>query len=224
MCTSPIRQISDNLTFQFLPVCSTSASTSTMCDLHEQLDGCSSYQHLQVEQYCLMESSQKYSFMKEMKSSGFPFPTALVTYTHGNNIGNLNFMWKVQSNDESAFSDSQAVIEQLKQWTPTYHTRAMRKRMLQEFGRLTSSVAPAVMRLIYRSLTGMHFRWDWLVVFSVPVGAVCTGLLCMMAWVWVYCIVWVCVCVCVYIRVWVCVCECVRVLLKLFLLSSYHGF
>ena len=60
MYTSPIRQISDNLTFQFLPVCCTSASTSTTCDLHEQLNGCSNYHYLQVEQYCPMAEIQSH--------------------------------------------------------------------------------------------------------------------------------------------------------------------
>ena len=98
----------------------------------------------------------KYNLMKAMKSNGFPFPTALVTYAHGNNVGNLNFLWKIQGDEESAFSDSQRVVEQLKQHIPTYHTRAMRKEAFHQFGRLTSSVKPAAMRAIYRSLTGMH--------------------------------------------------------------------
>ena len=69
-------------------------------------------------------------------------------------MGNLNFVWKVPSTDQSSFSDSQRVIEQIKKNIPTYHTRAMRKDMFQRFGLLTASVKPATMRFIYRSLTG----------------------------------------------------------------------
>ena len=72
----------------------------------------------------------KYKFMKATKSNEIPFPTALVTYTHGNNVGHLNFLWKIQGDEESAFSDSQRVVEQLKQNIPTLYiplTIAMRK-------------------------------------------------------------------------------------------------
>ena len=103
-------------------------------------------EYLQVEQYCPTQSMLKYRLIKAKKSNGFPFPTALVTYTHGNYVGNLNFLWKIQGDHESAFSDSQRVVEQLKQYIPTYHTRAMRREAFHQFGRLTSSVKPAVMR------------------------------------------------------------------------------
>ena len=89
--TSPVRQLSDSLTFQFLPVCSANTSSSLTSELCERLNECSDYEYLQVEQYCPTQSMLKYNLMKAMKSNGFPFPTALVTYTHGNNVGNLNF-------------------------------------------------------------------------------------------------------------------------------------
>ena len=57
-------------------------------------------------------------------------PTALMTYTHGNSVGNLCFVWKVNSSDESSFSDCQSVIERVKESIPTYHTRAMRREMI----------------------------------------------------------------------------------------------
>ena len=73
---------------------------------------------------------------------------------HGNNLGNLNFVWKVSSNGEAAFSDSQPVIESVKEKIPIFHTREMKKQMFQKFGRLMSNMQPAVMRHIYRSFTG----------------------------------------------------------------------
>ena len=56
-------------------------------------------------------------------------------------MGNLSFVWKVHATDESdsAFSNSQSVIESVKQSIPVFHTRAMRRNMLQKFGRLTST-------------------------------------------------------------------------------------
>lgn len=81
----------------------------------------------------LADCRSKYTFVQTMKTVGFPFPTALLSYTHGNNVGNLNFVWKVNSADESSFSDSQRVIEMVKKNIPVYHTRAMRKEMFQVF-------------------------------------------------------------------------------------------
>ena len=127
---------------------------STLSDLYDQLNASGDHEFHHVEKYCPIDPSLKYSLMKTIKSNGFPFSTALLTYMHGNNVGNLSFLWKVHSNDESAFSHSQSVIEHVKEYIPTYHTRTMRKEMFQRFGRLTSSVKPAVMRFIYRSLTG----------------------------------------------------------------------
>ena len=94
--TSPVQQLSDSLTFQFLPLCSANTSSSLTSELCERLNECSAYEYLQVEQYCPTQSMMKYKLMKAMKSNGIPFPTDLVTYTHGNKFENLNFLWKIQ--------------------------------------------------------------------------------------------------------------------------------
>ena len=52
----------------------------------------------------------QYNFIQSMKI-GFPFPTVLLSYSHGNNVGGLHFIWKVAKADESSFSESQRVIE-----------------------------------------------------------------------------------------------------------------
>ena len=90
-----------------------------------------------------------------MKRVGITFPTALLTYTHGNNVGSLHFVWRVETFGDGAFSDSQPVIESIKKDIPVYHTRLMRKKMFKVFGRLTSSLKPAFARYIYRVFTGM---------------------------------------------------------------------
>ena len=87
--------------------------------------------------------------------AGLPFKTILFTYKHGNNIGNLNFIWKVT---EDSLTSSQRVIEQLKPQLPVYHTRFMRKSMFQRFGRLIPNMKPAVMRYIYKELTGNYLN------------------------------------------------------------------
>ena len=40
----------------------------------------------------IVESREKYNLIKNVKSNGFPFPTALLPYSHGNDAGNLHFI------------------------------------------------------------------------------------------------------------------------------------
>jgi hypothetical protein len=49
-------------------------------------------------------------------------------YSHGNNVGNVHFLWKVTGSSHSEdISQSQPTIEKAKEETPVYHTRAMRR-------------------------------------------------------------------------------------------------
>ena len=59
----------------------------------------------------------------------------MLTYSHGNNIGNLHFLWKVSDTDD-AMSNSQQTIEKAKEEIPIYHTRAMRRALFEKFGRV----------------------------------------------------------------------------------------
>ena len=104
MNPSPVRQIADNITFQFLPRCLIGGS-SQLKDLSDKLVASDVFEYIAIESedYCPTESHEKYNFIKAMKTQGFPFFTALMTYTHGKNVGKLNFVWKVNSIDESSF-------------------------------------------------------------------------------------------------------------------------
>ena len=118
---TPVRQVSKNVSFQFLPQCS--SLQPILNELSVKLQECTDYEYLAVEDFSPNGSSSKYNYTHCMKNHGFPFPAVLVTYTHGNNLGNLNFVWKVHSCDESAFSASQSVILKLQGKIPMFHTR-----------------------------------------------------------------------------------------------------
>ena len=151
---SPVREISDHVSFQFLPANRLTPVPAKLKDLHMNLEQLPELEYVSIEQFSPTNSKERYQYLQALKSSGFPFPSALLTYAHGNNVGNLNFIWRVQSTSEESYSDCQSVIEKVKKNIPTYHTRAMRKELFTLFGRLTSSVKPAVIRHIYRSITG----------------------------------------------------------------------
>lgn len=123
-------------------------------ELTMKLQASADYEYLSVEEFAPVNSSSKYKYTQCMKNHGFPVPTALVTYTHGNNLGNLNFIWKVPFCDESGFSASQSVILKLQENIPTFHTRAMKKQMFERFDHLMPGVKPAILRHVYKALTG----------------------------------------------------------------------
>ena len=75
----------------------------------------------------------------------------LLTYSHGNNVGNLHFLWKVSGSSED-LSLSQCAIEKAKEEIPVYHTRAMRRALFGKFGRVAPTMKPAVLRALYREL------------------------------------------------------------------------
>ena len=99
---------------------------------------------------------ERYEYIQSLERSGLPFPVMLLTYSSGNNTGNLHFIWKVpvENTAEECFQSSLAAIEQVKLLLPQFHTRAMRQAMFEKFGRVSPGVKPAVLRLFYKDLTG----------------------------------------------------------------------
>lgn len=83
-------------------------------------------------------------------------PVMLLTYSSGNNVGNLHFVWKLLPNKpmEETFQESVRAIETIKPLLLQYHTRAMHRAMFDKFGRVSQNVKPAILRFFYRDLTG----------------------------------------------------------------------
>ena len=120
----PIRDVGDHLTFMFLPVVSNNAFIAFQT-LEQALQAKEPYQSIQIVDYAPHESSKKYEYIKKLKMCGLPFPCAILTYSHGNNIGNLNFIWRVGGKEDSDFARSQSEIEHVKHMLPVFKTRAM---------------------------------------------------------------------------------------------------
>jgi hypothetical protein len=90
----PIREVGDHLTFMFLPVASDIAF-SAFQRLEQALQAKEYYQSVQIADFAPDEASKRYNYTKRLKTRGLPFPTAMLTYSHGNNVGNVSFIWKV---------------------------------------------------------------------------------------------------------------------------------
>ena len=110
-----------------------------------------------MEDVCPSDPRRKYEYLQMLKSSGLALNAAMLTYMHGNNMGNTHFAWKVPEQGPDSFSQSQRTIEAVREQIPTFHTRAMRRSLLQKYGRVAPNIKPAVMRSLYRELTGDSF-------------------------------------------------------------------
>ena len=113
------------------------------------------FEFVSVESGCPQDARKKYEYLSLLKR-GLSVHTAKLTYSHGNSVGNLNFIWKIPSanSDENILSQSQHVIEICKQKIPSFHTRLMRQTLYSKYGRVTHTMKKSVMRSFYRELSG----------------------------------------------------------------------
>ena len=153
--TIPMRQISDSMSVKYIepgrgvPI---GRLENVIACLHEREDG----EFVVLNELMPSQPRQRYEFIQCLERNGISVPIMLLTYSSGNNAGNLHFVWKLAANKpmEETFQDSVRVIERVKPLLPQYHTRAMRRAMFDKFGRVSPNIKPAVLRFFYRDLTG----------------------------------------------------------------------
>ena len=107
------------------------------------------YPFINLDEYSPVDAKKRYLFIKEVKN-GAQVPTILLTYSPGNNVGNSHFIWHKTLSTAS----SQRVIEEIKTKLPIFHSRLMKREVINKFGKVSSSVKPAVLRYFYHDLTG----------------------------------------------------------------------
>ena len=98
---------------------------------------------------------KKHRAVSSLVTSGLKFPSVLLVYSPGSNIGNLHFLWRVPVDTQlrNVFESSQSVIESVESCIPQYHTRAMRKEMYNKFGRISPQTKPLALRWFYKEVT-----------------------------------------------------------------------
>ena len=148
----PPRNVSDNLVFQFLPCID--SSHHILDRLSSKLQSKENYDFLVVEEVCPSEPRKKYEYLEKLKSGLSNVCVAMLTYTHGNNVGNVHFVWKVPDYSSDAFSQSLRTIEKAKEFIPVFHTRSMRNALMAKYGRVAPTMKKCIMRKWYRDLTG----------------------------------------------------------------------
>ena len=151
--STPVRQLSDSLAIKFIhPCCGVPEKDLGMALEEEQC----AYKYVSLNDFTPDESRKRYNFIRNLEQTGLSVPCMLLMHSSGNNSGNLHFIWRLPLTDsiEECFQKSLSVIEQIKPHLLVFHTRAMRKAMFEKFGRISPAVKPAVLRHIYRALTG----------------------------------------------------------------------
>ena len=148
----PVRQLSDSLSVEVIE--KSSVRFPCFGDLCQVLEGVGMYQHLSLDDFCPDDARHRYDFLQKMKR-GIDIPVVMLTYSPGNNQGNLHFIWKYESMDvEKVFQNSLPVVETIKPLLPQYHTHAMRASLLSKFGWISPKIPSAALRNFYKSLTG----------------------------------------------------------------------
>ena len=147
----PIRQLSDSLSVEIIQKTS---CIPCFAELNAAIDNLDTYQHLCLSDFLPSDAQPRYRFLQKIKC-GLMKPVVLLTYSPGNNKGNLHFVWQFDDTSTSdIFEKSLSVVECVKPLLPQYHTRSMRKSLISKFGRVSSKVQSAVLRHFYRELTG----------------------------------------------------------------------
>ena len=151
----PVRQVSDALSIKFVKPC-IGVPLGRFDSLIAATDKLEDFEHLFLNDFTPATPMSRYQYLQCLERNGIPSPVVLLTYSSGNNTGNLHFVWKVpvEKEAEECFQNSLAVIEQVKTLMPHFHTRAMRKAMFEEFGRVSPGIKPAVLRIFYKDLAG----------------------------------------------------------------------
>ena len=155
---TPVREISEHMILKFVNVSSSSPTSPFLAAIEDGLANCQPYECLQISELLPTDAVQKHRAVNALISHGLSFPCILLIYVPGSNVGNFHFAWKVSADPDVSVSDcftqSQPVVEKIKQNLPVYHSRAMRSAMVKKFGRVTRNVKPAVLRYFYKDLTG----------------------------------------------------------------------
>ena len=120
----PVRQISENLSFGYLPLC----ETVSLCfrQLEQKLKERSLFEYLLIENICPTEPHKKYEYIQKLKEKGLSVKAALLTYLHGNNVSSLHFVWKILESVDNDISESQQTIGKAKAEIPIFHTQAVK--------------------------------------------------------------------------------------------------
>jgi hypothetical protein len=137
----PVRSMKDNFAITAVKQDHCMA-TSALCRKLEESDF---YQIVALDEFLPTERKDCHQFIASL---GFPFPVSMMTYSFGNYLGNMYFVWKCEDTPHSQ-KEISAVNYILKQ-LPYFSTRTMRRQFLDRYN---SVAKPHVLRNMWKFVT-----------------------------------------------------------------------
>ena len=103
-----------------------------------------------LNEYAPNDARRRYEFLK-----GLYFECKAVRFSYTSSREHLRFIWRINSDDTETFvqQKNDDISSNLKTQFRKYFSRAMKQHFLETFGRVSSD-KPAVLREIYKKLTG----------------------------------------------------------------------
>ena len=150
---SPASHVADKTSIQLLQA--NQSPSSCLSKLNNDISHKNPYEHLFVAEYALSDPRESIIMCKNCRKDS----VALVSSAHvplGGSVGNYLFIWPIPKHVtmEAALSENQKVISQIQADVPAYHHRALRKKLISKFGRLSHKTSLANLREFYRVVTG----------------------------------------------------------------------
>ena len=113
------------------------------------------YEHVFVADYAPSDRREKYRYIQELQK-GLCRPCVLCTCSIGGPVGNYLFVWPLPEHVtlEGALNENQRIISQIQENVPQYHHRALRKKLISKFRRITPKASVAIFREFYHVASG----------------------------------------------------------------------
>ncbi len=154
---SCVRDIGENREVLVLQRCALVKPTfaARYKSLMAHLEAAKNFEVISVDDYTPDDTTDRRYYIDNI-AKAVPVKSVLLRVAHGNNIGTYNFLWKVPVDltEADLVASNAPVIAKIEEDLPKYHTRVMRKKFINTCSLICSNVKPAVLRYIYRTLTG----------------------------------------------------------------------
>ena len=144
-----VRSPAENVILKTIHASSQSINTE-YTDIFKRLEEIPEYQPVFLNDFAPKDRYKRRKWLNELQ---LPLTVTIYMYPHGNNLGTMNFAWKVP--DEVDQTLNQQTIAQLNKSQKVYYTRQMRSEFLDTYTHLSSRVSTkskAVLRNIFRTL------------------------------------------------------------------------
>ena len=136
----PVRSLKENWSLRFI---TGSNDNPSHHGLLEQLNKSDDYEVISLENF-LPDRKLIKPFIDNLT---FPYDTQLLTYSFGNHLGNIYFIWKVQ---EEIKSKETSTVHHILTKLPQFSTRAMRREFLNRYSQCSDK---SLLRDMYRFIT-----------------------------------------------------------------------